>query len=224
MADAKEFLVIGLGRFGASLAATLYDMGYGVLGIDSDEEKVNRCKDSCTHVVQADATDEATLRSLGVSNFDVAAVSIGHEMQASILVTLMLKELGVTHVIAKASSELHGKVLTRIGADRVVFPERDMGVRLANHLAVDNIVDYLEITPDVSIVEITATSDMVGSTLRQLDVRAKRGINIVALRRANQEVLVPPGPDEPIQAGDVLVALGRNEEVRRWQNGRNRRG
>ncbi len=219
MAQEKEFVVIGLGRFGASLASTLYEMGYGVLGIDCSEDKVNRCKESCTHVVQADATDEATLKSLGISNFDVAIVSIGHEMQASILVTLLLKELGVPKVIAKASSEVHGKVLKRIGADRVVFPERDMGARVANHLAADNIVDYLEITPDVSIVEINASPDMVGKTLRQLDVRAKQGINIVALRRANQEVLVPPGPDEPIKTGDVLVALGSNADVRRWQNG-----
>ncbi len=219
MPGTREFVVIGLGRFGGSLATTLYDMGYGVLGIDCREDKVNRCKESCTHVVQADATDEATLRSLGVTNFDVAIVSIGHDMQASILVTLNLKELGVPLVIAKASSEVHGKVLKRIGADRVVFPERDMGVRLANHLAVDNIVDYLEITPDVSIVEINATPEMVGKTLRQMDIRAQRGVNIVALRRANQEVVVPPGPDEAIQPGDVLVALGRNEDVRRWQNG-----
>ncbi|MFO7941426.1 MAG: TrkA family potassium uptake protein [Bacillota bacterium] len=222
MPTTKEFVVIGLGRFGGSLASTLYSMGYGVMGIDADEETVNRCKESCTHVVQADATDEATLRSLGVTNFDVAVVSIGHDMQASILVTLSLKELGVPMVIAKASSEIHGKVLKRIGADQVVFPERDMGVRLANRLAVDNVVDYLEITPEVSIVEINATKDMVGKTLRQLDIRANRGINIVAIRRANHEVLVPPGPDEPLQSGDILVALGSNENVRRWQNGDDR--
>ena len=219
MPESREFVVIGLGRFGGSLASTLYDMGYGVLGIDSSEDKVSQSKDSCTHVVQADATDEAVLRSLGVTNFDVAIVSIGHDMQASILVTLILKDLGVPLVIAKASSEIHGKVLKRIGADRIVFPERDMGVRLANHLAVDNIVDYLEITPDVSIVEINATPEMIGKTLRQMDIRARRGVNIVALRRANQEVVVPPGPDEAIQAGDVLVALGSNEDLRRWQNG-----
>lgn len=222
MPTTKEFVVIGLGRFGASLASTLYAMGYSVMGIDADEEMVSRCKESCTHVVQADATDEATLRSLGVTNFDVGVVSIGHDMEASILVTLSLKELGVPLVIAKAASDIHGKVLKRIGADQVVFPERDMGARVANRLAVDNVVDYLEITPEVSIVEINATEDMVGKTLRQLDIRAKRGINIVAIRRANHEVLVPPGPDEPVQSGDILVALGSNVNVRRWQNGEER--
>ncbi len=192
-------------------------MGYEVLAIDIDEKRVQKNKDFCTHVVQADATDEQTLRALGVANFEVAIVSIGHDMQASILVALLLKDLGIPRVIAKASSDVHGKVLKRIGVDRVIFPERDMAIKLANHLAIDNIIDYLEITPDVSIVEVSATPEIQGQTLRELDIRAKYDVNIVALRRGVTEVLVPPGPDEVIRPGDILIALATNENVRRWQ-------
>ncbi|MFO8059568.1 MAG: TrkA family potassium uptake protein [Bacillota bacterium] len=221
MPNDKEFVVIGLGRFGSNLARTLHRMGYNVLGIDLDEAKVQKNVDNCTHVVEADATDEHTLRSLGAGNFEVGIVSIGNNLEASVLVTLLLKEIGVSDVISKASSDVHGKLLRRVGADRVVFPERDMGIRLANHLAVDNIVDYLEITPDVSIVEINTTSAMQGKTLRELDVRARFGVNVLAIRRAGQKVVVSPGPDDPIDEGDILIALGTNDAVRKWQKAQN---
>ncbi len=216
MANDREFAIIGLGRFGSHVATTLYAMGYSILGIDSNEDKVQKNRDNCTHVVQADATDEETLRSLGISNFDVAVVSIGDDLEASVLVALLLKELGVAEVIAKASSEVHGKVLKRIGADRVVFPEKDMGIRLANHLAIDNIVDYLEITPNVSIVEVSVSPEMTGKTLRELDLRAKHGINVLAIRQG-QEVNVSPDAERPLASEDILIALGSNENVRRWQ-------
>ncbi len=217
MTEDKEFAVIGLGRFGSNLAETLHDMGYCVLGIDLSESKVQKNMDNCTHVVEADATEESTLRSLGISNFDVVVVSIGHNLESSALVTLTVKELGVPFVIAKASSEVHGKLLRRVGADRVVFPERDMGVRLANHLALDNIVDFLEVTPDVSIVEANSTPRMYGHTLRELDLRARYGINVVAIRHDTDDVVVSPSPDDPIIEGDILVILGSNEAVRKWQ-------
>jgi len=225
MTPDKEFAVIGLGRFGSNLAETLHSMGYNVLGVDVDTEKVQDNVDNCTHVVQADATDEDTLNSLGVSNFEVAVVSIGHNLEASALVTLSVKELGVPMVISKASTETHGKLLQRVGADRVVFPERDMGVRLANHLALDNIVDFLEVTPDVSIIEANTTPQMHGHTLRDLQLRAKYDINVVAIRRDNGEVEVSPGGDDPVQEGDILIVLGENEAVRQWQlalTGKNR--
>ncbi len=217
MSDDKEFAVIGLGRFGSNLAETLHDMGYSVLGIDINEAKVQKNVDNCTHVVEADATEESTLRSLGIGNFDVVVVSIGHNLESSVLVTLTVKELGVPLVIAKASSDVHGKLLRRVGADRIVFPERDMGVRLANYLALDNIVDFLEVTPDVSIVEASSTPGMHGYTLRDMDLRAKYDINVVAIRRDTNDVVVAPSPDDPIEKGDILVILGSNEAVRKWQ-------
>ncbi len=222
MPNDKEFVVIGLGRFGSNVAGSLYRMGYSVLGIDSDETRVQRNVDHCTHVVEADATDEHTLRSLGVGDFEVGIVSIGNHLEASILVTLLLKELGVSEVISKASSDIHGKLLRRVGADRIVFPERDMGLRLANSLALDNVVDYLEITPDVSIVEITTTPSMQGKTLRQLDVRARFDVNVLAIRSSAEHVEVSPSPDDPINEGDILIALGSNEAVRKWQHFQNK--
>ncbi len=222
MPNDKEFVVIGLGRFGSNVAGSLYHMGYSVLGIDSDETRVQRSVDLCTHVVEADATDEHTLRSLGVGDFEVGIVSIGNHLEASILVTLLLKELGVPEVISKASSDVHGKLLRRVGADRIVFPERDMGLRLANSLALDNVVDYLEITPDVSIVEITTTPSMQGKTLRQLDVRARFDVNVLAIRSSGEQVEVSPSPDDPINEGDILIALGTNEAVRKWQHFQNK--
>ncbi len=214
--DSREFVIVGLGRFGFHLAKTLFEMGYNVFGIDSDENKVQKSRDICTHVVQADATDEETLRSLGVSNFDVGIVSIGHDLESSVLVALILKEIGISEVIAKASSEIHGKVLERLGVDRMIFPERDMGIRLANHLAIRNIVDYLEITPNVSIVEISVSPEMEGKSLKTLNLRAKHGINVLAIRRGS-EVIVSPDADIPLESEDVLIAIGSNEDVRGWQ-------
>lgn len=211
----KDFAVIGLGRFGASVARTLASMGYNVLGVDSHEELVQAIAPSITHAVQADATDEETLKALGIRNFDVVVVAIGNDLEASILVTLTLKELGVKQVIAKASTELHGKVLTRIGADRVVFPERDMGMRLAQSLVSTNILDYIELSPEYSIVELTA-GRAAGKTLRDLDLRARYGVNVMALRRG-QKIIVAPLADDEIAQDTVLVVIGHNDNLRRLE-------
>ena len=150
----KQFAVIGLGRFGASVARTLYTLGYDVLGIDSNEENTQTLADNLTHVVTADATDENTLKALGIRNFDVVIVGIGGDIQSSILTTIILKELGIKYLVAKAQNELHGKVLNKIGADRVVFPERDMGIRVAHNLISPKVLDFVEFSPDFNIVEL----------------------------------------------------------------------
>lgn len=212
----KQFVVIGLGRFGASIAKTLYGLGYDVLGIDSSEEIVQAMADSITHAVEADATDENTLKALGVRNFDVGIVSIGQDIQASILVTLILKELGIKFVVAKAQSELHGKVLYKIGADRVVFPERDMGVRVAHNLVSSNILDYIELSPDFSIVEIEAISEWFDKSLKDLDMRVRHGLNVMAIKR-NEEVIVSPKADDIIRAGDILVVVGQNKDIEKLE-------
>ncbi|WP_422445415.1 potassium channel family protein [Thermoanaerobacterium sp. DL9XJH110] len=212
----KQFVVIGLGRFGASIAKTLYNLGYDVLGIDSDEEIVQSMSDSITHAVQADATDENTLKALGVRNFDVGIVSIGQDIQASILVTLILKEMGIKFVVAKAQNELHGKVLYKIGADRVIFPERDMGIRVAHNLVSSNILDYIELSPDFSIVEITAIPEWYDKTLKELDMRVKHGLNVMAIKR-NEDVLVSPKADDVILKGDILVVVGQNKDIEKLE-------
>ena len=172
--------------------------------------------DSITHTVQADATDENTLKALGVRNFDVGIVSIGQDIQSSILVTLILKEMGIRYVVAKAQNELHGKVLYKIGADRVVFPERDMGIRVAHNLVSSNILDYIELSPDFSIVEITAPSEWYDKTLGQLDMRAKHGLNVMAIKR-EEEVLVSPKANDTILEGDLLVVVGQNKDIEKLE-------
>ncbi|EKP93982.1 MULTISPECIES: potassium channel family protein [Thermaerobacter] len=211
----REFAVIGLGRFGRAVATTLYEMGFSVLGIDSDEQVVQDMVQHATHVVTADATDEDVLRSLGLRNFDVVVVAIG-DLEASVLVTLMLKEMGVRRVVAKAVSEHHGRVLQRIGADRVVFPERDMGIRLAQRMVSAHFLDYIEVSPDISVVELQAGGDMVGKTLEQLRLRNRFRVTVIALRRGD-EVIVAPGAGATIQAGDLVVVIGSNENIRRMQ-------
>lgn len=210
----REFAVIGLGRFGSSVAQTLFASGNTVLGIDKAESRVQALAEHCTHVVQADATDEDVLKSLGLSNFDVVIVSVGTDLEASIMITLMLKELGVPEVVAKASSHLHGKVLERVGASRVIFPERDMGIRLARSLLDRNLVDYIELTPDVSIIELTAGGKVVGRDLRTLNLRAKYGVTILAIRRGSRVMISPPAT-ENIREGDVLIAIGTNKDLER---------
>lgn len=209
--------MIGLGRFGSSIAKTLYSLGNDVLAIDSDEETVQDIADSVTHAVQVDATDEHSLRTLGVSNFDVAVVSIGSDVQASIMAALLARELGVKHVIAKAHNELHGRVLKKIGADRVIFPERDMGVRVAHNLVSSSILDYIELSPDYSIAEIASPAEWHGRTLKELNMRSQYGINVMALKR-NNEVNVSPSAEDIIEKGDIIVAIGGIEELNELEN------
>lgn len=209
----KQFVVIGLGRFGSSIAKTLYSLGHEVLAIDVDEEVVQDISDYVTHAVQADATDESTLKSLGIRNFDTAVVTIGSDVQSSVLVTLLVKELGVKYVIAKAQNELHAKVLYKIGADRVVFPERDMGIRVAHNLCSTNILDFIELSPDFSIMEVTALEEWENKTLQELNMRSRYGINVMAIKRGN-EINIAPSADEVIQPGDVFVVIGGTEDIK----------
>ncbi|MDI3540472.1 Ktr system potassium uptake protein A [Koleobacter methoxysyntrophicus] len=210
----RQFAVIGLGRFGSSVARTLYNLGYDVLGIDSSEEKTQAMVDSVTHAVTADGTDEHTLKALGIRNFDVVIVSIGQDIQASILVTLILKELGVKHVVAKAQNDLHGKVLYKIGADRVVFPERDMGMRVAHNLVSSNILDYIELAPDFSIVEVAAVPEWYNKTLRELNMRTKYGLNVMAIKN-NGNINISPKADDVVGEGDILIVIGSNDDIKK---------
>ncbi|SHE91437.1 MULTISPECIES: potassium channel family protein [Caloramator] len=209
----KQFVVIGLGRFGSSIAKTLYSLGHEVLAIDIDEEVVQDISDHVTHAVQADATDEATLKSLGIRNFDIAVITIGSDVQSSVLVTLLVKELGVKYVIAKAQNELHAKVLYKIGADRVVFPERDMGIRVAHNLCSSNILDYIELSPDYSIMEVTALEEWEDKTLKELNLRTRYGINIMAIKRGN-DINISPAAEDTIKKGDILVVIGGTDDIK----------
>src|SRR6056297_1468947 len=208
----KQFIVVGLGRFGSSVALTLAENGHDVLTIDEDHQKIQDISNSVTHAVEADATDEEALKTLGVRNFDVAIVSIGDNLHANILCTLILKELGVPYVIVKAQDNLHGKVLSKVGADRVVYPERDMGARIAHNLISSNVLDYLEFAPEYGVIEIIATDKMIGKTLKELEFRSKFNVNVMAIKRG-ENLNVSPGAGDKVLEGDRLVVMGKNESL-----------
>ncbi|MGE5561028.1 MAG: potassium channel family protein [Chloroflexota bacterium] len=212
----NQYVVIGLGRFGASVALTLADMGYDVLGIDSSAERVKELDGRITQAVQVDATDEEVLNSFGVSNFDAAIVAIGNDVQASILITLMLKEHGVKFVVAKAYDAVHGRLLEKAGADRIVYPERDMGLRLAQSLTVSNVLDQLELSKSYSIAEVVVPASFSGRSLRQLDLRARYGLNVVAIKR-DKNIRVSPQADDRLNERDIIVVIGANEGIRRLE-------
>ncbi|MCP3773848.1 TrkA family potassium uptake protein [Paenibacillus sp. MZ04-78.2] len=212
----KQFAVIGMGRFGFSVAKTLSNLGFEVLAIDSSEQRTQEVSNIVTHVVQADSTDEEALRALGLRNFDVVIVSIGQDIQASILTTIIVKEIGVPKVVVKAQNELHGKVLVKVGADKVIYPERDMGVRVAHHLISSNIIDYIELSEDYSIVEVQASGQMVGRNLRELDIRAKYGCNVMAIRTGDK-MNIAPHAEDIIRHHDILVVVGTNTDLKNFE-------
>lgn len=210
---AKQFVVFGLGRFGISLATTLAEAGYEVMAVDSNEEKVQEISSIVTQAVQADVSDAETLKELGIRNFDVAVVAIGKDMQSSIMSTLLLKEMGIPMVVAKASSEVHKKLLEKLGADRIIFPEKDMGVRIATSLITGNIIDYIQLSKDYSIMEIAVLKEWIGYSIKELNIRAKYGINIIAVE-VSGNLNITPTPDYVLKQEDLLVVVGNNNALR----------
>ncbi|MFS0674008.1 potassium channel family protein [Ornithinibacillus sp. 179-J 7C1 HS] len=212
----KQFVVIGLGQFGSSVCKQLYQLGHDVLGIDNDEDNVKTNSNNASHLVVANATDEDKLKALGVRNFDYAIVAIGEKIQPSILCTLILKDIGVKNVWVKAQNVQHKKVLEKVGADRIINPEEEMGIRIANQLDSDKIIDYIGLSKDYSILELKATSKISNKSLIQLDIRAKYGCTILALKRG-EDVNVSPLPDDLILEGDVMVVMGDNKSLKRFE-------
>ena len=208
----KQFIVIGLGRFGSSLTKTLVEAGHEVLAVDKDIDLVQSMSSIATHAIQADSTDEEVLKELGVGNFSHAIVASGENLQSSILTTLLLKEMNIPKVTVKAKNIMYGKVLTKIGADQVVYPERDMGIRLGRQLSSDNLIDYIELSPDYNLVELNAPAAMNGYTIQQLDVRAKYGVNIMAIKSADG-INISPLAEDKIRTGDTLLIIGANEDI-----------
>lgn len=214
----KSFAIIGCGRFGMSIAETLFELGNEVLAVDINPEHVEEVSDYVTYAVEADSMDESVLKELGLNNFDVVIVGIGSNLEASIMTTLILKEVGAKKIVAKAQSKLHGKLLSKIGADKVVFPEIDMGVRLAYNLASSNILDYIEFSPDFSILEVTALKAWHNKSLGELKLRNKYGINIIAIKDGDY-VKVAPGPNYIIGEESTLVMLGGADDVKKIEIG-----
>ena len=209
----KQIAILGLGRFGRALARTLVEMGHDVMGVDANEAVVEKMAPVLTNCVQADVMDEQTLLSLGVTNFDIVVVGIGNsDMQASIFTTLMLKEMGVEHVVCKVSSNKHARILLKLGADRVVYPERDMCMRFAHSIAQSDVLEFIELSEEYSMMEINAPKYLIGKSLKESDVRSKYNINIVAIKRG-KKIMVNPSPDAVLEQGDVLLAIGETQAL-----------
>jgi len=211
----KEFVIIGLGRFGGSIAKELIYQGANVMVIDTSAERVDEFAHIATQAIVANATDEAVVKSLGLWNYEHVIVAIGEDIQASILTTLILKESGVPKITVKAQNDYHEKVLRRIGADYVVHPERDMGIRIANNMMSNNVLDYLELSDEHSIMEIRANEKLANRTIIDLNIRAKYGVNIVGIKRG-EDIIVSPPADEQIENGDILLVIGADVDINRF--------
>lgn len=208
----KEFAVIGLGRFGGSIVSYLSAHDYDVLAIDVDEERVSQFMNIASYAVVVDAMDEAALKSLGIRNFDHVIVAIGENLNASILTTIILKELGVAHITVKAQSVYHEKILQKIGATQIVHPERDMGERIAKQLISNNVFDYLDLSDEYSIMELIATDKIAGKSLIELNVRARYDLNIIGVKRGTV-MNVSPIPSEKLKKEDLIFVIGRNDKI-----------
>lgn len=209
----KSFLVIGLGKFGKSCAKELVNLNYDVLGVDENPRLVNEASSYLTHAVQADSTDEDFLNSLGIDNFDSCIVAIGDNQEASVMITVLLKEHGAKNIIAKAQSEVHAKILQKVGADQVVLPEHDMGIKLAHSLTHKNIYDLVDISDDYSIVSITAPKEWINKSLGELSPRDKYGVNIIAIESSSNNPNVFPNATTVINKNDVVVVIGDNNNL-----------
>ena len=212
----KSYVVIGLGRFGSALARQLHAQGCDVLAVDSDSEAVQQISDDVTQAVVADARDKSVLKALGVKDFDCGIVGIGDDLANSVLTVMNLKELGVPYVVCKAHDQTHKEVLQKLGADRVVIPEMENACRLAKSLASENVLDYIELSEDYGIIDVPAPAAWEGKSLIELNVRAKLGVNILAIKRGGG-ITVSPSADFRIACGDVVVILGDNAALKAVQ-------
>lgn len=209
-----EFVVIGLGRFGASVATTLVEHGRTVLAIDSNKERVQHLSAVLPHVVQMDATNIDALRQVGVENFDTGLVCIGVDFESNLLATVLLRQLGVKRIIAKARTRTQREILLKVGADEVILPEHEAGIRLGRRMAAGHLVDYLEVSEDVGVVELIAPPSLWGHSLSEASLRQRYGLNVMAIRRGD-DLIVSPSANFRVEENDLIVVLGRIEDAER---------
>lgn len=208
----KEFVVFGLGRFGKSVASSLADGGCEVLVVDNNEDKIHEMADLVTYAVKADVTDSEVMETLGISNFDGAIVAIGENLEASVMVTILAKEMGIPYVLAKVQNDIHAKVLKKVGADMVVFPEKETGIRIANKLIMGNFFDAVELSSTFSMMEIDAKNEWDGHSLKELNLRASYNINVIGIKR-NGSLDINPDADKPLCRDDILIVIGENIQL-----------
>lgn len=212
----KTFIVIGLGRFGSAAAEKLYDMGHEVVVVDHREDAVSHLADKCTHGAIGDAREMDVLRAVGAAECDCAIVAIGEDLAASVLVTMNLKDLGCRHIICKAQNELYKRALERVGADRVVIPEREMAIRLVQSLGSKSFLDYMELSGEYAIAEISTPKAWMGKSLKDLNVRAKHHVSVLAIKNENS-IRMSPGADDVIGEGDTIMIVGKHADLNRLQ-------
>lgn len=208
----KQFIVFGAGRFGSALARTLCELGHEVLAVDSEEERVAAIAPYVTNAVQVNASDEDAMRSLGIRNFDAAIVAIGDDLHHSILISIMCKEMGAKYIVGKASDAMHAKVLLKLGVNRVVFPERDMGVRIAHSLINPHILDLINLHGDYIIADLKCPQSWAGHSLKELNVRQVYKVSVLAVYR-DEEMLMDITADTKLQSSDKLLVLGHKREI-----------
>lgn len=212
----QQYAVIGLGRFGRAVCSTLHSMGYEVMGVDSDTKQVNQVASDqiATHVMELDSTDPAALKQAGILEFDTVIVAIGNFIEESVITTLNLKEAGVPYVVAKASSQIHEKLLKKVGADRVIFPEYEMGCNLARTLTQPSILERFELDPDNSIVELLVPAEFDGKTIAETQLRNRYGLNLIAISQDNQ-LEINPIASKRLRKGSAMVLIGSNKDINR---------
>jgi trk system potassium uptake protein TrkA len=208
----KEFVIIGLGHFGMNVAMTLANSGATVMVVDKDENKLEEIAGEVTHTICADAANPAVLKQLGINNYDGAIVGIGHALETSVLITMQLKEMGMPFVMAKAATNLEGRILHKIGADKVIFPDREMGIRVGNQILNGNYFEAIELSDRYSIVDLEIPSAWIGKSLAELNVRSKYGVNVIGIRGL-ESVNINPDSNEKLKEEDVLIVLGHNTEL-----------
>ena len=225
----RLFTVIGLGRFGYSVAQTMVEKGCEVLAIDKDEERIQAISDIATFAVQCDATDERALKAVSAQNVDVAVVSIGENIEASILIVQTLKEMGVKPIVAKAVAPIQGKILMNLGVDEVIYPERDAAIRLAHRLVSPGVIEYLELSPGFSVEEVSVSDSLSGLSLEEIKSRGKHNLNIIGIKQQVSRMVkgrimtdetfnFTPKPDDVVEKGDVLVMIGQEKDLDRFCN------
>lgn len=212
--EQKEYIVIGMGRFGSSVAKQLEANGCKVLAVDHNESRIRQIAEYVTLAMCVDVTNEDVLEELGGRSFDGAIISIGHSLDASVLAAIWAKEQGIRLVIAKAYDEMQGKILLKLGVDEIVYPEKETGVHLANNLAFNHLFDTIELTSEYSIADVSTLRSWTGKILRELKLREKYGVNVIAIKRGGALLINPPA-DEPTQKDDVFVLLGKNNTLRK---------
>ncbi len=212
----KQFLVIGLGRFGASVARTLTKAGHSVIGIDQSEDMIQRVAEEISDVMKCDATDSDILSSIGIQDFEACIVCIGEKyIQNSILVTLLLKEEGSNKIVAKAGNNTQGRVLSKVGADMIVYPEKDMGEKVARSLINSRILDFLEVSEDISIIEMKTPKTMIGRDLIELNLRQKYGVTIISIKSPDNKIKTPPPVDYKFKEDDIITLIGENRKLKK---------